>query len=159
VDLNRVSAEPGFLYDQTVYHCAYLKDSGMIGKVSIFASGKIISIGTKSFRSAKHDLYHAQQKLTDLGLIEHARIKVVLRNLVATGEIGKTVDIQKLVKLPNVIYEPEQFPGAIYHAAELEGASMLIFANGKIVLAGLRSEYSLEVSKRIITQLALLAVT
>jgi len=37
------------------------------------------------------------------------------------------------MKLPNIIYEPEQSLGAIYYTKELEGAFVLIFANGKVV--------------------------
>ncbi len=52
------------------------------------------------------------------------------------------------------MYEPEQFPGAIYYAEELEGASILIFANGNVVLAGLRREELLEVGKHVLVKLA-----
>jgi TATA-box binding protein (TBP) (component of TFIID and TFIIIB) len=64
---------------------------------------------------------------------------------VATGDIGKSIDIEKLnTKLSSVLYEPEQFPGAIYYAEELEGASVLVFASGKVVFAGLKSHELLE---------------
>jgi hypothetical protein len=125
----------------------------------VFASGKMISMGTKSFKAARHDLNYAYRKLVDLSLVEPTRITVKLQNLVATAAIGEAVDFQKLTKLPNVIYEPEQFPGAIYYARELEGASILVFANGKVVLAGLKNEYLLEVGKQIVMKLALLATT
>jgi transcription initiation factor TFIID TATA-box-binding protein len=154
-----LALEEGFLYDQAVYHCAYQKDSKTLGKVSIFASGKMISTGTKSFKSAKHDLNYAYRKLADLGLIEPRRIKVKLQNIVATAAIGEAVDFQKLTKLPNVMYEPDQFPGAIYYAKDLEGASILVFANGKVVLAGLKNEHMLEVGRQVIRNLALLATT
>jgi transcription initiation factor TFIID TATA-box-binding protein len=75
--------------------------------------------------------------------------------MVATGEIGHSIDIERLsTKLPNIIYEPEQFPGAIYYAKELEGASILIFANGKVVFAGLKREELLEVGRQVLVKLA-----
>lgn len=47
--------------------------------------------------------------------------------MVAKGELGTAIDIERLAaKLPSVIYEPEQFPGSIYYADELEGASILM---------------------------------
>lgn len=65
------------------------------------------------------------------------------------------MDMENLAtKLPNVIYKPEQFPGAIYYAKELEDASVLIFANGKVVFAGLRSHEMLEAGKRVLAGLA-----
>jgi len=68
--------------------------------------------------------------------------------------MGQPIDIQKLsVKLPNIIYELEHFPGAIYYAKELEGASILIFASGKVVIAGLRNEHLLEVARIVLVNL------
>ena len=61
------------------------------------------------------------------------------------------------MRLPNIIYEPEQFPGAIYYAKELEGASILIFDSGKVVFAGLKRQELLEVGKRVLTDLAYIA--
>jgi len=49
----------------------------------------------------------------------------------------------------NLIYEPEQFPGAIYWAPELEGAAMLLFPSGKIVVAGLKRQELLPVAEKL----------
>jgi len=115
----------------------------------------MISIGTKSFKAAKHDLNYAARRLAELGLISSTKIKVRLQNIVATGDLGHSVDIESLaLRLPNVIYEPEQFPGAIYYAKELEGASILIFANGKVVFAGLRRQELVETAKKVLVELA-----
>jgi transcription initiation factor TFIID TATA-box-binding protein len=155
VNLENLVYANGFLYDTAIYRCAYLKDNATMAKVSIFSTGKMISIGTKSYEEAAHDLTYATQRLAQLGLISKIPINVKLQNIVATGDIGRTIDIEKLsVKLPNVIYEPEQFPGAIYYAKELDGASILIFASGKVVLAGLKRQELLEVGKRVLADLA-----
>jgi transcription initiation factor TFIID TATA-box-binding protein len=114
----------------------------------------MISIGSKSFLDAKHDLNYATKRLAELGLISATKIKVELQNIVATGEIGKPIDIEKFsVNLQNIIYEPEQFPGAIYYNKELEGAPILIFASGKVVIAGLRDERLLQVARRVLVNL------
>jgi transcription initiation factor TFIID TATA-box-binding protein len=155
VDLSKLVFVEGFLYDTAIYRCAYLKDNRTRGKVSIFSTGKMICVGAKSFDDAKHDLNYANKKLVELGLVSQRRINVKLRNIVATGDIGHAVDIERFsTKLPNIIYEPEQFPGAIYYAKELEGASILIFANGKVVFAGLKRQELLDVGKRVLLQLA-----
>jgi len=109
----------------------------------------MIAVGSKSYDDAKHDLNYAAKRLVKLGLISPTRTNVKLQNIVATGDIGRSsVDIEKLsAKLPNIIYEPEQFPGAIYYSKELEGASILIFASGKVVIAGLREEKLLDVAR------------
>lgn len=155
VDLTKLIFVQGFLYDTAIYKCAYLKDERTNAKVSIFSTGKMISVGAKSFQAAKHDLNYTTQRLAELGLISPTKIRVKLQNIVATGEIGQSIDIEKLsARLPNIIYEPEQFPGAIYYAKELDGASILIFANGKVVFAGLRRQELLDVGKRVLVQLA-----
>ncbi len=96
IDLTKLIFVQGFLYDTAIYKCAYLKDERTNAKVSIFSSGKMISIGSKSFRAAKHDLSYATKRLAELGLISPTKIRVKLRNIVVTGEIGKPIDIEKL---------------------------------------------------------------
>jgi transcription initiation factor TFIID TATA-box-binding protein len=155
VDLERLALAQGFLYDQAIYPCAYLNDANTKAKVSIFASGKMISVGTKSFEAASRDLNYAAQRLTELGLISPIKVNARLQNVVATGDMGHAVDIEKLAtELPSVIYEPEQFPGAIHYAKELEGASVLIFASGKVVFAGLKREGLLELGNYVLIKLA-----
>jgi len=115
----------------------------------------MICVGARSYDDAKHDLAYAARRLVQLGLIKQTRITPKLRNIVATAELGNAVDIENLTKkLPTVIYEPEQFPGAIYYAKELEGASILIFANGKVVFAGLKRPELLDVGKKVLVDLA-----
>jgi len=156
VDLERLARVPGFLYDYAVYYCAYLKNSKTKGKISIFSSGKMISIGTKSFRDAKQDLKYAAHRLVALRLIESVRVKVKLQNIVAVSETGIPFDLESLSQtFHNLIYDPEQFPGAFYWAPELEGAAMLLFPSGKIVVAGLKRQELLPVSEKLIKVLAL----
>ena len=158
VDLKRLASEPGFHYDLRVYNCAYLRDSGTVATISIFASGKMISTGTKTSKGAKHDLTYASLRLASLGLIKFVRTRIKVQNIVATAEIGASIDMARLVDKYNVIYEPEQFPGAIYYAPELEGASILVFSNGKVVLAGLKNEGLLSLASHVLAELALSAI-
>jgi transcription initiation factor TFIID TATA-box-binding protein len=155
VDLLRLANVEGFLYDQAIYHCAYLKDDKTHAKVSIFATGKMICVGTRSFKDADRDLNYAAKRLAKLGLISRVKIAVTVQNIVATSDIGHDVDLESLAtKLPHVIYDPQQFPGAIYYAEELDGSSILVFANGKVVIAGLRHRALLDIAMRVITYLA-----
>jgi len=55
-------------------------------------------------------------------------------------KIDDQVDLEDTVKsLEGTIYEPDQFPGLIYHSKDLKEV-ILIFASGKLVCAGARSE-------------------
>jgi transcription initiation factor TFIID TATA-box-binding protein len=115
VNLEKLVYAEGFLYDTAIYKCADLKDNKTRAKVSIFSTGKMICVGAKSFHDAKHDLVHATKRLTELRLINPTKIIVKLQNIVATEDISHNIDIERLsVKLPNIIYEAEQFPGAMY---------------------------------------------
>jgi len=153
VNLQMLVGIEGFRYDPTVYRCAYLKDSEMKGKVSIFSTGRMICVGAKGLEDARLDLEYAARKVAKLRLIKPTKLVVKLRNIVATGGLGKPIDIERLATRPNVLYEPEQFSGAIYYAEELEGASVLVFASGKVVFAGLKSLRLLESARHILRKL------
>lgn len=49
------------LHDQEIYggRVAYIKDNNMAGRVTVFPSGKLISVGTQSIRQASRELEHA----------------------------------------------------------------------------------------------------
>src|SRR2546425_12880017 len=47
VDLESLSRVSGFRYDPAVYRCAYFNDEVTRGKVSIFGTGKMISVATR----------------------------------------------------------------------------------------------------------------
>ncbi len=115
----------------------------------------MICVGARSFAGAKSALENATKRLSELGLIKSVKIAPKLQNIVATANIGQAIDVEALSKkLQHVMYEPEQFPAAIYHAEELEGASVLIFSSGRVVFAGLKSHSLLEVAKRTLQELA-----
>ena len=60
-------------------------------------------------------------------------------NIVGTSKIGEDFDLHSLaLNLEGAEYEPEQFPGLIYHIQEPK-AAFLIFKSGKVVCTGTRS--------------------
>jgi len=66
-----------------------------------------------------------------------------IQNIVATLDFQRVLDVKKVTRsLPNYIYEPDNFPGIIYkHNGRI---SCLIFASGKVVIAGVKSEDQLK---------------
>lgn len=65
-------------------------------------------------------------------------------NLVASANLNATLDLYNLaVSVPNIEYEPEQFPGAILKLKEPK-VSMLLFKNGKVICSGASSEEEIE---------------
>ncbi len=63
-------------------------------------------------------------------------IDYAIVNLVASGGLNANLDLYNLaMSIPNIEYEPEQFPGAILKMKEPK-VSMLLFKNGKIICSG-----------------------
>jgi len=61
-------------------------------------------------------------------------------NLVALSSLGNNLDLYNLATaIPEVEYEPEQFPGAILKIDEPK-VSLLLFKNGNIIVSGAASE-------------------
>lgn len=73
-------------------------------------------------------------------------MKYTIVNLVASGNLNATLDLYNLaVSIPNIEYEPEQFPGAILKLKEPK-VSMLLFKNGKIICSGASNEKEIELA-------------
>ncbi|MCR4368460.1 MAG: hypothetical protein NUV67_00980, partial [archaeon] len=60
--------------------------------------------------------------------------------IVASANLDTTIDLYNLaITIPNIEYEPEQFPGAILKLKEPK-VSMLLFKNGKVICSGASNE-------------------
>jgi len=67
-------------------------------------------------------------------------LKYTIVNLVASANLKGTLDLYNLaMSIPNIEYEPEQFPGAILKLKEPK-VSMLLFKNGKVICSGASNE-------------------
>ena len=127
------------VHDEEIYggRVAYFKSEAMQGKVTIFPSGKIISVGTRSIEESIRELNLVANAL-DSELTEPK-----IRNIVATADLGHGMDLENISLLSEIgaIYEPEQFPGAIIKISlgEENMATILLFASGKLVCVGLKN--------------------
>jgi len=62
-----------------------------------------------------------------------------VENIVASADLGVELDLYAIAKAsPDVDYEPEQFPGAIYKIHNPKVA-LLLFKNGKIICTGAKT--------------------
>lgn len=65
-----------------------------------------------------------------------------IQNIVASSDVGFSIKLESLQeehkKIARCHYEPELFPGLIYKM-EQPKVALLIFASGKIVLAGAKT--------------------
>ena len=128
------------VHDEEIYggRVAYFKSEVMQGKVTIFPSGKMISVGTRSIEEARREMNLVAEALK-AGLNTEPRV----RNIVATADLGHNVDLERISSIREIgaVYEPEQFPSAIIKMplAEDKTASILLFASGKLVCVGLKN--------------------
>lgn len=63
-----------------------------------------------------------------------------IQNLVASSNLETVLDLYNLAAaIPDVEYEPEQFPGAIFKLKEPK-VTLLLFKNGKLIISGASTE-------------------
>lgn len=76
--------------------------------------------------------------MTKYKLIKSCKILPQVRNIVSNAFLGKSAKLNDLARtLPRSIYEPEQFSGLIYR---IHGSIVaLIFASGKVIIAGAKT--------------------
>lgn len=155
MDFEELRRHKEIFYDSDVYsgRVAYFKTPEMQGKVSIFASGKMISVGTKSEAQAFRELYSTEKYLLKRGLIKPTKLQPKTQNLVVTTDFEKSISLEKLPETSNAIYEPEQFPGAMLRFTEPYKTTILIFASGKVVITGLKTSAQIEPIIRKLSQL------
>ncbi|QLH09469.1 TATA box-binding protein [Candidatus Nitrosotenuis sp. DW1] len=121
-----------------LYRCGYVKDNKMTGRVTVFASGKLISVGTRYPEQAYEELQRAGDILKKYKLIRSFKVTPKLQNIVARFDLGKKIALEELARtMPKSMYEPEQFPGLIFRIQD--SCVALIFASGKGVLVGAKT--------------------
>ena len=106
--------------------------------VLIFSSGKMNCTGTKSMKDARKVIRTVIRDAKCLGF-KTKKPKVTIQNIVAVGNLGKKIDLDKILQLDNTEYEPEQFPGLVLRMKEPKVA-FLIFTSGKVVETGAKDE-------------------
>ena len=154
ISLEEIAELEYTIFDQESYRgiVAYLKTPDMNGKVNIFPSGKIISIGTKSLKQAQQDLDFTVSYFVSNGLINSVKVNAKIRNIVALISIEDLPSLEKIVDVLGAVYEPEQFSGAILKTEKTD-ATFLIFQSGKVIITGTSSINELEKSIRLIFSL------
>ncbi len=106
----------------------------------IFKTGSIICVGTNSVDGCVKSVKNVHDKLVEAGAVQNNEFTLTIENIVATGNLGKYVDLPEVVeKMEHVIYEPEIFPAAILYM-QRPRVCTLLFQNGKVVICGAKYE-------------------
>jgi len=81
----------------------------------IFRTGRMVRTGAKSEKDSKRALNKVVEELRNHGIPISNMPSIKIQNIVASVILGGAVDLENAdSKLKRVMYEPEQFPGAIY---------------------------------------------
>jgi transcription initiation factor TFIID TATA-box-binding protein len=106
----------------------------------IFETGKMVCTGAKSEKEAIQAVNKVVKELKTHGIQVLNKPVIKIQNIVASGGLNGEIDLENVVyKLKKVMYEPEQFPGAVFRMDEPK-VVFLIFSAGKIVCVGAKKE-------------------
>ncbi|MCW4049538.1 MAG: TATA-box-binding protein [Candidatus Bathyarchaeota archaeon] len=108
--------------------------------ILIFSTGKMVCTGAKSMKMARSAVRKVVRELKNNGIIILGKPTIVIQNIVASANLQYKFDLETAADvLDNVMYEPEQFPGLIYRMKDPKTV-LLLFASGKLVCTGAKSE-------------------
>ena len=110
--------------------------------VLIFNNGKMVCTGAKSEEESFRVVERVINQLRNAKIISTGEFEFEIQNIVASIDLGDvSIDIERLVYEigRGIMYEPEQFPGAIYRMDDPK-VVFLIFSSGKLVCAGAKKE-------------------
>ena len=146
IELEKLSKLKEFRYDPNKYggRVAYFCSPHIKGKVSIFSSGKIISVGAKDEKEAIYYLEYVRDFLARIGIIRPINLRYNISNIVVMVSFEYPIDVEKIAKRRKIIYEPEQFPAAILRISYPIKATALLFSSGKAIITGIKSLNQIE---------------
>ncbi len=106
----------------------------------IFRTGKMVCTGSTSEELAVKAVRTVVQKLRKEGIKIKKDAVVTIQNIVSSINLGGLVSLERAARtLPRSMYEPEQFPGVIHRMIDPKTV-ILIFASGKLVCTGAKTE-------------------
>jgi transcription initiation factor TFIID TATA-box-binding protein len=106
----------------------------------IFETGKMVCTGAKSEKEAVQAVNKVVRELRTNGIPLTNKPEIHIQNIVASAALGGEIDLENVAyKLKRVMYEPEQFPGAVYRMDEPK-VVFLLFSAGKLVCVGAKRE-------------------
>lgn len=109
----------------------------------IFSTGSMVLTGIKNINLIEKAVNNLLKILRTIGL-KLPKPNIKIQNFVANGDLHISIDLNQAVLLmDNAMYEPEVFPGLIYHMKNPK-AVFLIFSTGKIVCTGVKDEKLVE---------------
>ena len=106
----------------------------------IFRTGKMVCTGAKSEEQARKAVQEVVRRLKKGGIPIKNDAEIAIQNIVASVNLGGKIHLEEAArKLPQSMYEPEQFPGLIHRMPDPKTV-ILLFSSGKLVCTGAKRE-------------------
>ncbi len=131
---------PGLVFRLPDLHVTFL----------VFGSGKLVCTGGRSKSDIDNAINRLLKELRKVGVTVKTQWKVEIQNIVASGNIGKNLDLNKIAyNIEETEYNPEQFPGLVYKIPNSR-ITFLLFGTGKIVCTGAKKVSEIDEAIRIL---------
>ena len=143
LDLERLAFElPDSEYDPDRFPALIVKFKQPKISFLVFRNGKMNCTGANRIAKIEEGVSKLVDRLRGLGVEIGKDPEIKVTNVVSTVDLGLTLHLDEIaLNVDNVEYEPEQFPGLVYRPYDWPydtTPSILVFGNGKLVVAGVR---------------------
>lgn len=141
INLKELSSKlAGAEFDINQFAAILYRPTDLKSAILIFENGKVICTGPKSIKDATNIIDTVVKRIKRTG-IEVEDYEINIENIVASYDLGIQINPQAIVGLGDVDYNPEQFPGAIWHQDEV---TALFFKSGKVVFTDTKEMEKIE---------------
>ncbi|MHA1294206.1 MAG: TATA-box-binding protein [Candidatus Helarchaeota archaeon] len=108
--------------------------------ILVFSTGKLVLTGLKKEKDVGPITEKVLKVIKKHGAKVTSEPEIKIQNIVASGDLNLRLNLDLMsISLERALYEPEVFPGLIYRM-QTPKVVFLIFASGKIVCVGAKSE-------------------
>ncbi len=134
-------------YEPEQFPGAILKFNEPKSTLLIFKNGKVVCVGCMNKQVIEKALSKAHKLLLPYAKKIHRKsYDYEITNMVAYASLELDLNLFDLaLGIDDIEYEPEQFPGAILKLKK-PAVSLLVFKNGKVIVAGARNRREIEAS-------------
>ena len=118
--------------------------------ILVFSTGKLVLTGLKKAKDVVPITQKIMKVIKKYGGKITSEPEIKIQNIVASGDLSLRLNLDLMsISLERALYEPEVFPGLIYRM-EVPKVVFLIFASGKIVCVGAKSETDVQEAVKIL---------
>lgn len=147
VDLNLIAmSNKNIEYNPDTFPGLILRLQKPKSTILVFSTGKLVLTGLKRARDVGPITQKVIKIIERSGAVIKSEPEIKIQNIVASGDLNLKLNLDLMsISLERALYEPEVFPGLIYRMKDPK-VVFLIFASGKIVCVGAKSEEDVKVA-------------